>query len=123
MPFAALTGIEIAEVAAQRVVGTLAWAPERCTSASMLHGGAIFTLADSVGALCAVLNLPPGATTSTISSSINFMRGVREGAARAVAVPLHVGKTTIVVRIEVWDGSDRLVAQVTATQAVIAPRA
>ena len=36
-------------------------------------------MADSVGAVCAVLNLPAGATTSTIESKTNFFRGVRDG--------------------------------------------
>jgi len=54
----------------------------------MMHGGAVMTLADTTGAVCAFLNLPPGASTSTVSSSTNFFRALREGDLRATTRPL-----------------------------------
>jgi len=80
------------------------------------------SLADSMGALCAFLNLPPGAGTSTIESKTNFFRAVRSGTVEAVARPLHVGRTTVVVQTDLLDDQGRRVAQVTQTQAVLAPR-
>ena len=48
------------------------------------------TLADTVGAVCAFLNLPPGATTSTVASSTSLMRGVRGGSAmKDLPAPHH----------------------------------
>src|SRR3954467_3252641 len=47
-------------------------------------------LADSVGAVCAFLNLPRGATTSTVSSTTSLVRGVRSGTAHPPARPAHV---------------------------------
>jgi uncharacterized protein (TIGR00369 family) len=91
MPFAAACGVEFATVTKDEVVATLAWAPERCTTAGVLHGGALMTLADTAGAVCAFLNLPPGATTSTIESKTNFFRAVRGGSVRATTRPLHAG--------------------------------
>lgn len=120
MPFAKVCGVRLEQADAQEVIASLDWAPERCTSAGILHGGAIMTLADSVGALCAFLNLPEGAATSTIESKTNFFRAVRQGAARAVCRPLHVGRTTIVVQTDVTDDAGKRVAQVTQTQAVLA---
>jgi uncharacterized protein (TIGR00369 family) len=78
------------------------------------------TLADTLGAVCAFLNLPDGATTSTIESKTNFFRGVRQGSVTATARPLHVGRTTIVVQTDVRDDAGKRVALVTQTQAVIA---
>src|SRR5919205_1190595 len=97
MPFAGLVGIELLEASPQLVRGRLAWAPERCTAGGLLHGGALMTLADSVGAVCAYLNLPPGASTSTVSSTTSLVRGVRAGAAHAVARPAHVGRSFLLV--------------------------
>ena len=75
-----------------------------------------------VGAVSAFLNLPEGATTSTIESKTNFFRGVREGGVvHAVSRPLHVGRTTIVVQTDLTDDRGKRVAQVTQTQAVITP--
>src|SRR5579862_9611005 len=122
MPFAVTVGITIDAAAKDEVKGRLPWAPERCTTAGLTHGGAVMTLADSLGAVCAFLNLPDGASTSTISSATNFFRGVRDGEVRGTTRPLHVGRTTIVVQSELRDADDKLAALVTQTQAVLLPR-
>lgn len=119
MPFAVAVGLTIDAASNEEVVGHLPWSPERCTTAGLMHGGAVMTLADSLGAVCAFLNLPSGASTSTITSSTNFFRAVRDGEVHGTARPLHVGRTTIVVQTELRDQNDRLVALVTQTQAVL----
>jgi 1,4-dihydroxy-2-naphthoyl-CoA hydrolase len=119
MPFAEALGIEVASASSDEVRGRLAWAPERCTAGGVLHGGALISLADSVGAICAFLNLPEGASTATIESKTNFFRGVREGHVDAVSKPLHVGRTSIVVQTELQDANGKPVALVIQTQAVL----
>jgi 1,4-dihydroxy-2-naphthoyl-CoA hydrolase len=121
IPFSAGLGIELDVATADEVSGVVAWRPELCTTAGLLHGGVIMALADTLGAVCAFLNLPEGATTATIESKTNFFRGVRDGSAHATARPLHVGRTTIVVQTDVTDDRGKRVAQTTQTQAVIAP--
>ena len=120
MPFAAATGVELDRASPAEVAGWLPWAPQRCTTGGVLHGGALMTLADTVGAVCAFLNLPTGAATSTVSSSTSLMRAVRGGAAHAVARPLHVGRSFITVAVDLTDDEGRPVAHVTQTQAVLA---
>jgi 1,4-dihydroxy-2-naphthoyl-CoA hydrolase len=122
IPFATTVGVEITAAGSDEVAGQVDWAPERCTSAGVLHGGVLMTLADTVGAVCAFLNLPEGATTSTIESKTNFFRGVRQGAVRALARPLHVGRTTVVVQTDLYDDDGRRVSQTTQTQAVLVGR-
>ena len=119
MPFAVAAGVVLTAAEPGECRGRLDWAAERTTLGGALHGGALMTLADSVGAVCAFLNLPEGAGTSTLSSSTNLLRGVREGYAEAVTRPLHVGRTTIVVVTEVRDAGGRLVSTTTQTQAVL----
>ena len=121
MPSAASTGVEIVSATPESVVGTMAWAPERCTAAGILHGGALMTLADTIGALVAFLNLPPNAYTSTIESKTNLFRAVREGTITATGTPLHVGRTTIAVQTEVRDDNGKLVSVTIQTQAVLQP--
>jgi 1,4-dihydroxy-2-naphthoyl-CoA hydrolase len=101
------------------VDATIAWAPELCTAGGILHGGVLMTLADSAGAVCAFLNMPEGARTSTIESKTNFLGAVRSGTVRARSRPLHIGKTTVVVETDVLDQSGRLVARTMQTQAVL----
>lgn len=120
MPFAEATGVRLEAAAPEEVRAVLDWAPERCTAGGILHGGALMTLADSAGGVCAYLNLPDGATgTATVESKTNFLRPVSEGAATAVARPVNVGRTLILVQTEIRDGAGRLVALTTQTQAVL----
>ena len=118
-PFAGLLGLEVQAAQAAEVRGTLAWAEERCTAGGILHGGALMGFADTLGGLCAFLNLPQGATTATIESKTNFFRAVREGTVTGVTRPLHVGRSFIVVQTDLTDDDGRRVAQVTQTQAVL----
>jgi uncharacterized protein (TIGR00369 family) len=123
MPFSAACGMELESASPSEVTGRLPWAANRCTTGGLMHGGALMALADSLGAVCAFLNLPPGAGTSTIESKTNFLRGVRDGAAHAVSRPLHVGRTTIVVQTDIADDAGKPVAHVIQTQIVLAPPA
>jgi 1,4-dihydroxy-2-naphthoyl-CoA hydrolase len=122
MPFAARTGIVIDSAGAGQVTGRLAWAADLCTTGGALHGGALMTLADSLGGVCAFLNLPEGASTATICSSTHFLRAVHGGEVAATCRPLNVGRSVIVVQTEMRDDSGRLVAQVTQAQAVLGGR-
>ena len=82
MPFAALVGVEVSAASATEVRGRLEWQPERCTTGGVLHGAALMALADSLGAICAFLNVPPGAGTATIESKTNFFRCARRARRR-----------------------------------------
>jgi 1,4-dihydroxy-2-naphthoyl-CoA hydrolase len=121
MPFSVALGTRLVAAGPDEVRGELEWAPERCTSGGVLHGGALMALADGLGAVCAFLNLPEGAGTSTIESKTNFFRGVREGVVTATSRPIHVGRTTIAVQTESRDDRGRLVGLTLQTQAVLAP--
>ena len=119
MPFAGELGIELVDAHAEEVRARIGWSERLCTTASVLHGGVLMALADTAGAMCAFLNLPPGGATSTIESKTNFFRAVREGHVEAVARPLHIGRSTIVVQTDVTDDRGKLVSRSTQTQAVI----
>ena len=119
MPFAKGLGLEFFEASAERVVARGGWAAERCTSDSLLHGGYLMAVADSVGAACAWINLPQGARTATIESKTNFFRGVKEGHIEVAATPVHIGRTTIVVQTDITSARGELVSRTIQTQAVI----
>jgi 1,4-dihydroxy-2-naphthoyl-CoA hydrolase len=120
MPFARMIGVEFLEASPEQVRARLDYRPELCTSGGGLHGGALMAFADSVGAMCAFLNLPDGATgTTTVESKTNFLRAVRDGYVEATSVPLHKGKTVIVVDTELRDAQGKLVARVTQSQLVL----
>jgi len=119
VPFSGVVGVQLVSAAPEQVRGRLKWSQERCTAGGVLHGGALMTMADTLGALCAFLNLPPGSQTSTIESKTNFFRAVRNGHVESVSRPLHAGRSTIVVQTDLFDAEGGHIAQTTQTQAVI----
>ena len=121
MPFGAQLGLKLVDARPDEVTVRLEFSDRLCTTTGVMHGGALMSVADTAGAICAVLNLPPGAGTSTIESKTNFFRAVRQGHVDAVARPLHIGRSTIVVQTELHDASGRRVAMTTQTQAVLRP--
>jgi 1,4-dihydroxy-2-naphthoyl-CoA hydrolase len=118
MPFAERLGLQLHEASPDLVIATLDWDPQLCTTAGIMHGGALMTLADTVGALVAFLGLPEGSTTATVTSTTQMFRPVSAGTVRAEAVPLHRGRTVVTVQTSLRDSQQRLVAQTTQVQVV-----
>jgi uncharacterized protein (TIGR00369 family) len=118
MPFAGHLGMRLEEASPDRVVAALDWDPGLCTTAGIMHGGALMTLADTAGALVAFLGLAEGSTTATITSTTQMFRPVSAGTVRAEALPLHRGHTVVTVQTSLRDVQDRLVTQTTQIQAV-----
>jgi 1,4-dihydroxy-2-naphthoyl-CoA hydrolase len=118
-PFARFLGIKLVSVTPDRVEAELAVREEFKNRGGVMHGGALMAYADSLGGTTAHANLKPGQRTATIESKTNFFAGIPIGdVARAEAVPLHRGRSTIVqTRISRNDG--RLAAIVTQTQMVM----
>ena len=121
MPLGRTLNMTLVSAAPEEVVVSMPWSADLTTTGGALHGGAVMALADGAGGTCAFLNLPPRAGTSTISSSTQFLRGVRSGVVTATSRPIHVGRTTIAVETSLSDDSGRLVAKVHQTQAVLLP--
>ncbi|WP_433787003.1 PaaI family thioesterase [Actinomycetospora sp. CA-101289] len=119
MPFAAGLGIRLEAAGADETVAVLPWSDAHTTAGGLLHGGALMTLADTAGAVCAYLGLPPGARTATTQSGTHLLRAVAGGEVRATARPVHAGRTQVVVQTDVTDDRGRLVARTTQTQAVV----
>ena len=118
--FPAVLGIEFQEAIPERVIASLVVRPELCTAGDVLHGGAIMTFADTLGAVATVLNLPPGAGTITIESKTNFLKAAPVNS-RVIGecTPLHRGKRTMVWQTKVLSADGKLLALVTQTQMVL----
>ena len=119
MPFADELGVRVHAADKDEVRGSLDWRDELCTAGGVLHGGALIAFADSLGAICAFLNLPDGATTATIESKTNFFRSVRDRHVDGTARPVHVGRSSIVVQTALADADGEAVGLVIQTQAVL----
>ena len=116
---AELLGLRFVEASPERVVAELPVRDALTTVGGAVHGGTLMALADTVGAAATVLNLPPGATTTTLESKTNFVAAGRSGVVRAESTPLHRGKRTMVWQTRVTDASGRLLSLTIQTQMVL----
>ncbi len=120
LPFAKLIGLELTAVTPEKVEATLKVREEVCTRPAVMHGGAIMALADTLGAIATVANLPAGVGTTTIESKTNFFGAIPIGqTARAECTPLHRGRTTMVWQTRVMREDGKVAAIVTQTQLVL----
>ena len=119
-PLSRTMGMVFTKVEPDLIEAEMPVRPDLCTMPAILHGGAMMALADNVGAVGTVVNLPPGTTTTTIESKTNFLAAVPEGQkAIATAIPLHRGKTTMVWQTTIRREDGRTAAIVTQTQLVL----
>ena len=114
-----LLGIRFVEASLDRLVAELEIRDDLRTGGGRVHGGTLMAFADTVGAVATVINLPPGAGTTTLESKTNFLAAGRGGILRAEATPLHKGRTTMVWQTRVTDETGRLVSLTTQTQIVL----
>ena len=118
-----LLGIAFTDVTPEKVVAQIVVRKDLCTIGDNLHGGAIMAFADTLGAVAAILNMPQGSGTTTIESKTNFIGGAPLGSrVTGESVPVHKGRTTVVCQTTLRSEAGKLVALVTQTQLVIAPK-
>jgi uncharacterized protein (TIGR00369 family) len=117
--FAEHIGVEVLEARPERVLGRIVLGPQHSNGRDRVHGGAIMSLADTLGAVGTVLNLPSGAVTTTIESKTNFLAAGRGAVLVGEALPLHIGRNTMVWQTTLRDAEDRRIAVVTQTQLVL----
>lgn len=120
VPFARTLGIEPVEVTQDKVVATVKVREDLSTSPTTMHGGAIMAVADTLGAVGAVVNMPKGAWTTTLESKTNFFRAIPVSTTMtAESTPLHKGRTTQVWQTRLMREDGKLAAVVTQTQMVL----
>ena len=115
-----LMGIELTELAPDRVVAQMVVRPDLCTAGHILHGGASMAFADTLGAVGTIVNLGPGKRTTTTDSSTKFIAAARVNTTVVgESVALHRGRTTMVWQTTIRNAEGKLCAVVTQTQLVL----
>jgi acyl-CoA thioesterase len=117
-PFMNLADIKLSKVECGYVEFTMDVDPQKHGNRyGAVHGGALFTMADSaMGAVCYSI----GAKVVTLSASINFIRNTKEKEQLlAKASLVHAGKSTIVCRVEIFGPDGRKMVEVTGTMFVL----
>jgi 1,4-dihydroxy-2-naphthoyl-CoA hydrolase len=117
--FTKLLGVNVLHCSSERSEADLPVREELCNRRGVLHGGAMMALGDMLGGMTARIGLPDGGRTATIESKTNFFAAVPKGdTAYAVCIPLHRGRTTVVLETRITRGDGKLAAIVTQTQLI-----
>lgn len=111
-------GIQLIKAEKNRIEGKLPVTENLTNHLPNVHGGAIMSLADAMGAIGAHLNMPEGAAgTTTIESKTNFIKPAMQGdTLHAVCTPLSTGRRLSVWQTDITRDDGKRVAVVTQTQ-------
>jgi acyl-CoA thioesterase len=116
-PFPVDIGIEIIEESPERAVTSLVVEQRHCNAHGIIHGGAVFTLADTAFGLA--MNAGDEQFVA-MEMHVRFLRPTMPGQRLvATATRLHWGRQTSFYRIEVVDEKNRHIASLTGTGHVL----
>lgn len=86
----------------------------------LLHGGASCVLAETLGSVASALVIDPEKFICVgLEINANHIRGVREGIVTGTATPLHLGASTHVWDIKIYDEREKLVCVSRLTVAIL----
>lgn len=86
----------------------------------LLHGGASVALAETIGSVGSALIINPDKMICVgLEINANHIRGVKDGFVTGIATPLHLGGSTHVWDIKIYDNKERLVCVSRLTVALL----
>ncbi len=121
-------GIEPLEIEPTHARGKIVVDQRHLHPGGYVHGGAWTALGDTVAAWATFRNIAPGHDFTTIELKLNvFAAGLPGDEVIAHAIPLHVGRSTVVIEVKIertsaGGGETRLAANMIVTQFVLSPR-
>lgn len=117
---AGVLGIELPEISAEKVIGTMPVNAATHQPFGQLHGGASVVLAETVASV-GTWNLIDQENEIAVGLEINanHIRGKQEGVVTAIGTPLHKGRTTMVWEIKIVDEEERLICVSRCTVAIV----
>jgi uncharacterized protein (TIGR00369 family) len=110
VPYAHLLGLELEEVERGAAILAVEVRDELRRNGGTTHGGAIASLIDTAAAFAIMTLLEPGKSTTTIDLTVQFLRPLLEGRARARARVLRSGRRVTVVSVDVTGEAEVLLA-------------
>lgn len=116
-------GIRFIEVGDDFLIAAMPVDERTIQPMGMLHGGASAALAETVGSAAANYCVDQEAYVCVgLDLNINHLRAIQSGSVKAIAKPFHLGRTTQVWEIKIFNEREELAAISRLTLAVIAKK-
>ena len=113
-------GIEFTEIGDDYIVARMPVDHRTKQPLGLLHGGASVTLAETLGSTASVLCIDLE-TQSVVGLEINanHIRAVRDGFVTGITKPIHLGRSTQVWEIKIYNEANQLTCISRITNAVL----
>lgn len=113
-------GIEITEFSREQVVATMPVTPKAHQPFGFLHGGVSLVVAETVASAGSYLFLDMEKQRAVgLEINANHIRSTRSGTIKAVGVPVHVGRSTLVWDVRIYDDSGEMLCISRCTVAIV----
>lgn len=112
--------IEIIEYTKERVVAVMPVTPKVHQPFGLLHGGVSLVLAETVASSGSYQFIDyPAKIALGLEINANHVRSVSHGMVKAVGTPMHIGRSTLVWDVRIYDEENHLTCISRCTMAVI----
>ena len=113
-------GIEFTDIGDDFLEATMPVDHRTIQPMGLLHGGANVALAETLGSLAASLTVDPEKQTVVgLEINANHLKSVRSGKVKGIAKPIHLGKSTQVWEIKIFNEADQLCCISRLTMAIL----
>ena len=112
-------GMEFVEVGDDYIKGRIPVDERTRQPYGLLHGGVSVVLAETLGSCGAVYACKPGTRCVGLDINANHVRGAMAGWVTGITKPVHVGRSTQVWAIELFDDAGQLTCVSRITMAVL----
>src|SRR5690625_1098544 len=113
-------GIEVVTLEKQKVILTMPVDERTHQPAGYLHGGASVLLAETAASIGGFLHIDQEKeAVFGMEINANHVKSKQEGTVTATAIPLHIGRTTMVWDIKIKDEQNRLICVSRCTLGVV----
>lgn len=111
-------GIELVEISAERVVGTMP-VEGNTQPYGLLHGGASVVLAESLGSIGSAVHAHPDRLSVGVDINATHHRSATSGTVTGVATAIHLGRSSACYDVVVSDETGRRVCTARITCALL----
>jgi 1,4-dihydroxy-2-naphthoyl-CoA hydrolase len=113
-------GIEITEYTRERVTATMPVTPKSHQPFGIMHGGVSVVIAETVASAGSYLFIDREIQRAVgLEINANHIRSVSHGIVKAVGIPVHVGRTSLIWDVRLYDEEENLLCISRCTVAIL----